>query len=225
MPIKRLVFIHGNLDVPASFDELLPLLPPAKTRCINLEDDFNVWDANQPVTARTVAERVAQAYRIGPYDVLIGHSMGGWVAAHMKELTGARVIQLSSWTDQRKIKAPIRRLTIIRAIINSGVVQHPVCISLAKRLYPFRQSRTRIRAAMDRVQHMNPAYMIWQYELIFNAAPPLTLLPDLRIHDPHDRVIGPPDEPFVNVPGNHKIHATNAAGVAEAIGRFLKSTV
>lgn len=218
---KRLLFIHGNLDVPTSFETLLPLLPLYATRCIDLEDDFNAWDAAIPVTVKAVAERVAQAYRIGPDDILIGHSMGGWIAAHVKELTGATVIQLSSWTDPRKVKAPIRQLGLIRTIVNSGIVQHPVCIGVAKRLYPFQQSRARIQAALDRVQHMNPAYMIWQYELIFTAVPPLTTLPDLRIHDPRDRVISPPDEPFINVPGRHKIHATNAPGVAEAIVAFL----
>lgn len=223
MTIKRLLFIHGNLDVPASFDSLIPLLPPGDRLCIDLENDFNNWDTSVPVTVRTVAQRVAAAYAIGPDDVLIGHSMGGWIAAHVKELTGATVIQLSSWTDLRKVKAPIRRLDLIRAIVNSGVVQHPFCIGMAKRLYPFRQSRARIRAALDRVQHMKPAYMIWQYELIFNLVPPLKVLPDLRIHDRRDPVISPPDEPFVNVPGYHKIHATNASGVAKAIGEFLAS--
>ncbi|RYF77249.1 MAG: alpha/beta hydrolase [Cytophagaceae bacterium] len=221
MPSKRLLFIHGNLDIPASFDSLLPLLPPGNIQSIDLEDDFNDWDVTIPVTVRTVAERVAHNYSISSDDLLIGHSMGGWIAAHVKELTGARVIQLSSWTDQRKIKAPIRRLDLIRAIVNSGVPQHPACISIAKRLYPFRESRARIHAALDRVQRMNPAYMIWQYELIFSTVPPLTILPDLRIHDRHDRVIRFPDEPFINVPGNHKIHATNASGVAEAINAFL----
>ncbi|MBO0952344.1 alpha/beta fold hydrolase [Fibrella forsythiae] len=221
MSSKRILFIHGNLDVPASFDSLLPLLLPWDMQCIDLEDDFNAWDATIPVTVRTVAERVVKAYNIGPDDLLIGHSMGGWIAAHVKELTGATVIQLSSWTDPRKVRAPIRQLGLIRAIVSSGVAQHPACISMAKRLYPFRQSRARIHAALDRVQRMNPAYMIWQYELIFSTVPPLTILPDLRIHDRHDMVIRFPDEPFINVPGNHKIHATNAAGVAEAIRGFL----
>jgi len=219
--MNRLILIHGNLDIPASFDALLPLLPAIKTLCIDLEDDFNTWDDSQPVTARTVAERLAEAYCITASDTLIGHSMGGWVAAHVKELTGASVIQLSSWTNPRKIKSPLRRVDLIRKIVNSGVVQHPVCISLAKRLYPFRESRARIQAALDRVQHMNPAYMIWQYELIFNATPPLTNLPNLRLHDRRDPVIRPPDEPFINVLGNHKIHVTNTATVAEAINAFL----
>lgn len=218
---KRLLFIHGNLDVPASFDGLLPLLPPTDVLCIDLKNEFDAWDVSIPVTVRTVAQRVAAAYAIGPNDVLIGHSMGGWIAAHVKELTGSTVIQLSSWTNPRKVKAPIRHLGLIRAIINSGVVQHRLCIGLAKRLYPFRQSRDRIRAALDRIEYMNPAYMIWQYELIFADVPPLATLPDLRIHDRRDFVIGPPDEPFVNVQGNHKIHVTNTPAVAEAIKAFL----
>jgi pimeloyl-ACP methyl ester carboxylesterase len=221
MPDKRLLFIHGNLDVPASFDTLLPLLPPMTMHCIDLEDAFRAWDATVPVTARTVAQQLAKAYTIGPDDVLIGHSMGGWIAAHVKELTGATLIQLSSWTDPRKVRAPIRRLDLIRAIVKSGVVQHRFCISLAKRLYPFRESRARIQAALDRIQLMNPAYMIWQYELIFTDAPPLTTLPDLRLHDRRDIVIRPPDEAFINVSGNHKIHVTNTPAVAKAIRDFL----
>ena len=219
--MHRLIFIHGNLDVPTSFDALLPLLPATNTLCINLEDDFNAWDPALPVTVRTVAQHVAQAYNIGPDDLLIGHSMGGWIAAHMKEMTGAQVIQLSSWTDPHKVRSPLKRLSLIRWIVNTGVVQHPLCIGLARALYPFPASRTRIRASLLRLQQINPAYLMWQYELIFNPVPPLTVLPDLRIHARHDIVIAPPDEPYVNVWGNHQIHANNAPGVAKAISTFL----
>ncbi|MBO0932166.1 alpha/beta hydrolase [Fibrella aquatilis] len=221
MSVDRLVFIHGNLDVPTSFDALLPLLPAAQTLCINLENDFNSWDAAVPVTARTVAQRVVQAYGISPRDVLIGHSMGGWIAAHVKELIGVRVIQLSSWTDPRKIRSPLQRLSLIRWVVSTGVVQHPFSIRAAKLLYPFPASRTRVRASLDRLQRIDPAYLMWQYELIFNAVPPLTVLPDLRIHARHDIVIAPPDQPYVRVSGNHQIHANNPHDVARAISEFL----
>ncbi len=220
--MNRLIFIHGNLDIPATFNALLPLLPSADMRCINLEDDFNAWDPAIPVTVRTVAERVAQAYHIGPDDVLIGHSMGGWVAAHVKELTGARTIQLSSWTNPGKVRAPIRRLSLIRWVIDSGLVQHWLPIQLAKRLYPFPHSRARVRASLDRLQRFNPAYLYWQYELIFRDVPPLTVLPDLRIHARRDPVIRPPDEPFINVPGYHMCHVDSTLEVAAAISAFLK---
>ena len=221
MSVSRLLFIHGNLDVPTSFDGILPLLPDVPAQCVDLEAIFTTWNPATPVTAQTVAERLIHAYSIGPGDVLIGHSMGGWIGAYAKEMTGARLIQLSSWTDPRKIKSPIRRLGLIRFIINSGVVQHRLSIGLAKKLIPFSKSRARVQASLDRLQQLNPAYIMWQYKLIFTSVPPLTITPDLRIHDRRDFVISPPDEPFVNVPGNHQLHANNPPGVAEAIRSFL----
>ncbi|MEZ0539235.1 alpha/beta fold hydrolase [Fibrella arboris] len=219
--MRRFILIHGNLNVPATFDALVPLLPTGQVRCIDLADTFNAWDVTMPVTARTVAEHVARTYQIGTSDVLIGHSMGGWLAANIKALTGAQTIQISSWTNPGKIKAPIRNLSLIRRIVSSGIVQHWLTIQVAKRLYPFRRSRARVHATLDRIQAFNPAYIYWQYELIFRNVPTLTTLPDLRIHARRDPVISPPDEPFVDVPGFHMPHVDNVVAVARAIRTFL----
>jgi hypothetical protein len=69
---------------------------------------------------------------------------------------------------------------------------------------------------------IDPAYMFWQYELIFRPVPPLTALPDLRIHTRRDPVIRPPDEPYIAVPDDHVAHSLHPAEVGAALTRFLE---
>lgn len=219
--MPRFILIHGNVDVPASFDSLLPLLPPGPQRCIDLEHTFNAWETDRHVNVVEVARALARTYAIGPDDVLIGHSMGGWIVAHLKAQTGAQAIQLSSWTNPRKINAPIRNLKVLKAVVDSGLFQHRLVISAAKTLYPFQASRERAHTTLDRLERMNPAYLFWQYQVIFAPAPPLTTLPDLRIHAHRDPVIRVPDEPFIAVPGDHVPHRVYPAAVAAAICTFM----
>ncbi len=221
--MPRFILIHGNVDVPASFDALLPLLPPGPKLCVDLEHTFAAWETDQPVNAVEAARQLAGTYAIGLTDVLIGHSMGGWIVAHLKAQTGATAIQLNSWTNPRKINAPIRNLRLLKAVVASGIFQHRITVAVAKALYPFPASRERVRNALDRLERMNPAYLFWQYQLIFTPVPPLITLTDLRIHTHRDRVIRTPDEPFVAVPGDHVAHKGYPVVVAAAINNFIAS--
>lgn len=180
--MSRLIFIHGNLDVPASFTPLLPLLPPVPTLCIDMIDTFQGWPAGLPVDVVEVAKRVARQYSVGPDDVVLGHSMGGWIAAHLKAQTGADTILLNSWTDPRKVNAPIQNLTWLKRLVYSRFYQRRWLIRLAKTFYPIPSSRPRIRAALDRLATIDPDYMFWQYQLIFTPVATPAPQPNLRIH-------------------------------------------
>lgn len=168
-----------------------------------------------------VARQLAITYAIGPDDVVIGHSMGGWIAAHLKALTGATVIQLNSWTNPRKINAPTRNLRVFKAFVDSGLYQHKWVIGIAKNAARFWTSRDRVQASLDRLAVIDPAYLYWQYQLIFSPVAPPSNLPDLRIHSRRDPVIRPPDEPYVTVPGDHVAHWGYPAEVGSAITTFL----
>ncbi|CCH02639.1 hypothetical protein FAES_4640 [Fibrella aestuarina BUZ 2] len=223
--MPRFIFIHGNLDVPASFERLLRFLPAGERCCIDLEPTFRSWPSNQPVDVVEVARQLAKTYAIGSDDVVIGHSMGGWIAAHLKEATGATVIQLNSWTNPRKINAPTRNLRVFKAFVDSGLYQHKWVITIARTAARLWTSRDRMQASLNRLATIDPAYLYWQYALIFKPVPSPTRLPDLRIHSRRDPVIRPPDEPYVTVPGDHVAHWGFPAEVGHAITTFLTNSL
>ncbi len=64
----------------------------------------------QGLTALLYAQYLTKYLDLEKEDVIIGHSMGGWVALHIKHLVGCRIVQISSWTDSRKIiNVPVER--------------------------------------------------------------------------------------------------------------------
>lgn len=204
----RLILIHGYLEDPSIFDNLAPLLMPAYFEPITLQDEFVRWKTAEPrsavpVNARTVAQYLVNRYKITAEDVVIGHSMGGWIAINIKELTGAKVIQLSSWTDQKRINFPVTNLTVLKGMLFSGLTQSNWLRNYFKKVYPFPESKELYVKLVNDGRQMPKAYIYWQQQILFAPVPTLTVVPDLRVHALPDNVVFPPTEPFVEVPGDH----------------------
>ncbi len=64
-------------------------------------------------------------------------------------------------------------------------------------------------------------YVHRQLQVLFAPVPPLTTPPDLRVHARRDNVIRPPDEEFMEIPGDHFAHYYHPQLVAAAIERVL----
>ncbi len=72
-----------------------------------------------------------------------------------------------------------------------------------KKLYPFPESRELYNQLIDSMMQMTRLYLWQQLQVLFAKVPPLTVQPDLRVHARPDNIVAPPDEPFVEVPGDH----------------------
>ena len=200
---NRIFLIHGYVEDPTIFDQLVPLLPPADFVRINLADEFGRWQPTGPINVRLVAQYLTDQYSITTNDVVIGHSMGGWVAINIKQVSGASAVQAASWTNQKKILFPTDNLTVLRFLLNSGTTQSRALNSFFKKKYPFDESRTLYNRLVDGSVRMPRQYLWQQLQTLFATVPPLTVQPDLRIHALADNVVRFPDETFVEVPGDH----------------------
>jgi pimeloyl-ACP methyl ester carboxylesterase len=220
--MKRLLLLHGYTEDRTIFDPLLPLLPPfEQVVALELEEEFAHWRPAGPVNVHTLARHLAARHRIGPADVLIGHSMGGWIAAHLKEQTGATAILLSSFTDQAKIVSKIRSPRLLGIYAHLGLVQNRWLNEYFKRRYRHDESRwlhAQLVAGMGRFRRR---YVAQQLRVLFAPVPPLTTAPELRLHALGDTVVRPPDEPFVELPGDHFAHYFYPQLAAEAIRQLL----
>ncbi|MDJ0365850.1 alpha/beta hydrolase [Hymenobacter sp. H14-R3] len=220
--MKRILLLHGYTEAGFIFDTLRPLLPPAAEVLVpELEADLAQWPPGTPLTAVTLARYLAARYRIGPHDVLIGHSMGGWLAAYIKEQTGATAILLSGFTDQAKIVAAVRRPWVLALAARSGLLQSRLASWHSLRRYRFDESRGLHTQLVGRTPQLGRRYLWQQLQLLFAPVPPLTTAPELRLHARRDHIIRPPDEPYGELPGDHFAHYFYPRLVVEAIRPFL----
>lgn len=219
--MKRLILIHGYVEDSTVFDQLTPLLPSGNIVLIDIEDQFRRWSPGAPVDARAVAEVLVKTHNITASDVIVGHSMGGWIAINSKAITGATVIQLASFTNQRKIVSPVHHHGLIKLVADCGLLQTRLSVQFVKKTYPFDESRALNYAFLDRITTMPSAYISWQLSVLFAPVPPLTVTPDLRIHAKADNIVKPPDEPYTIVPGDHFCLVFHAAEVAKAINALF----
>lgn len=214
---NRIFLIHGYVEDPTIFDQLVPLLPSANYVRINLADEFVHWQPVGPVNVRLLAEYLAKFYKITADDVVIGHSMGGWTAIHIKQVSGAMAIQVASFTNQKKIRFPTDNLTILRYMLRAGLTQSRTLNNFFKKQYPFAESRELYNRLLDESIRMPRTYIWQQLQTLFARVPPLTVQPDLRIHARRDSIVSPPDETFVEVPGDHFCLVCHPEVVAEPI--------
>jgi pimeloyl-ACP methyl ester carboxylesterase len=220
--MSRLILLHGYTEDATIFDSLLPLLLPfEEVLALELAEEFTHWRPAGPANVVSLARHLAARYGIGPADVLIGHSMGGWIAAHLKEQTGAPAILLSSFTDQAKIVSKIRSPRLLALYAHLGLVQNRWLNEYFRRRYRHDESRAlhgQLVAGMGRFRRR---YVAQQLEVLFAPVPPLTVAPDLRLHARGDTVVLPPDEPFVELPGDHFAHYFYPQLAAAAIRQLL----
>ncbi|GAA4499005.1 hypothetical protein GCM10023172_16970 [Hymenobacter ginsengisoli] len=223
--MNRLILLHGYTEDATIFDPLLPLLPAfGQVLALELEAEFAHWRPASPVNVVSLATHLAARHRIGPTDVLLGHSMGGWIAAHLKQQTGATAILLSSFTDQAKIVSSIRSPRLLGLYAHLGLVQSRWLNRYFLRRYPHDESRAlhgQLVAGMGRFRRR---YVAQQLGVLFAPVPPLTTQPELRLHALADTVVRPPDEPFVELPGDHFAHYFYPELAAEAIHQALRKT-
>ena len=220
--MKRLLLLPGYLEDATIFDTLRPLLPPTtEVLAIELEPEFAQWRPVGVVNAVTFARHLVQRYAIGPADVLIGHSMGGWLAAHIKAQAGATAVLLSSFTDPRKVVARARNPLLLALYAWSGVGRSRWLRARAKRTYRFDESRALYDQLADGMARHPRRYVHRQLQVLFAPVPPLAVAPELRVHARADNVVLPPDEPFVEIPGDHFAHYYYPELVAAAIARIV----
>ena len=220
---NRIFLIHGYVEDPTIFDKLVLLLPPANYVRIDLADEFLRWHPTGPINVRLLAQYLTDHYKITADDLVIGHSMGGWTAINIKQVSGAAAIQLASFTNQKKILLPTDNLTVLKLLLNSGTTQSRMLNNFFKKKYPFDESRELYNRLVDGSMRMTRQYLWQQLRTLFARVPPLTVQPDLRIHARHDNIVGSPDETFVEVPGDHFSLVCHPELVAVPIRKLLGS--
>jgi len=217
----RIFYIHGFGENEGIFNKISPFVPGEKAF-------LNVWellgDAPRPgINVLDFADELVQKYIITKNDVVIGHSMGGWIALHIKYLTGCRIVQIASWTDPTRIVSSFKSPGLYLWLVRHGFIFNRFVkwVSISKN-YRDKPSIEIYRDAFDRLMQGNKENVINQLRLILMPVPEnVAITPDLRIHALADTIVRPPKEPFYEVPGDHFTLYTHPQMVYEPIVAFL----
>lgn len=219
----RLIFLTGFGEDAFIFDRLHPLLPGDK-------EFLSLWkllpdQAMPELNALRFAEDLVRRCHIKPQDVVIGHSTGGWVALLIKQLVQCSVVQISSWTDVRKVVAPVSNRRLLYFLAQTPLIfNHAVLRWLLKTAYRNKPSAPVFQRVFTRLIEGNRQNRTNQLRLIFNPVPkPITTKPDLVIHARKDPIVRFPDGQVQEVPGDHFSLYTFPAEVAKPIHKFLKT--
>jgi pimeloyl-ACP methyl ester carboxylesterase len=218
--MSRLIFIHGLGEEPGIFDAIAPALPGEKIFIDNWKEigaEDNAWQ---------YAQSLVQRYVVKPDDVVIGHSLGGWVGIHMKQHSGCRVIQLASWTNPHKIIRPFGLPDSLSLwLARNGLYFSTVVRGIIERKqYRGKPSRDLFISTFDRLMNSERSRVVAQLRILLNpTGHPLTVAPDLRVHARGDTLVRIPDEPFAEVPGDHFMLMTFPEAVIRAILATLVS--
>lgn len=199
----RTFLIPGFGEEPWIFDPLLGALPGTKILIGHsdligamLRPDYHVQD---------YAHQLIQTHDIGPHDLLIGHSMGGWVAYAIKQVTGSRVVQIASWTDPAKVVSPVENADLIYWAARNHLYFNRYNKALITWMaYRGKPSAPVFGRIFQNLIDSPTAYVVNQLRIIFAGVTfDHPQPPELRIHSQADTIVRTPDEPFHEVPGDH----------------------
>jgi len=219
----RIIFIPGFAEDELVFTHIQPLIPGEKL----LLNSWKLFNAhrNAELNVLNFAKELIQRYNITNEDVLIGHSMGGWIAYHVKYFVNCRVIQVASMTNKDRVIPPVADLQPVYWAIRKRLVFNDFTTWIASfGLYHHRESRDIFLYYAKLLEKGNPEIIVNQLKVIVRPVDVvLTLQPDLRIHSKEDPILKPPKEPFYNVPGDHFGLYTHPQEVAKPIINFYRA--
>ena len=199
----RLFFIHGFGELPTVFDYIAPHLSGEKI-FINVWDELSDVSVADLINVQTFAQQLIGKYQITANDAVIGHSMGGWIAAYIKQHVGSKAILIASLTNQKKIIVPTHSLSAMRFLHYNGLYINGLSKKLFSLLvYRKRPSRAFFEETLDRLVSAPKDEVYKQIRNLFEPVPALSIVPDIRIHAKADMVLSLPDEPYHLVPGDH----------------------
>ena len=218
----RIIYIPGLGEKPNIFDNIAPHI--ACTERIFLDN----WELlgniyKKEIDVLEYASALVAKYNLFRDDVIIGHSMGGWIAYHIKHLVNCRIVQVASWTDTKKIIGPTSNLSLIYFLTKSGLYFNRFMQQYTlRKFYKGKPSEPIFTETFNRVRKGNSSNVLNQLNIVFKPVKTIVkVIPDLRIHSNEDAIIHIPSEPFVEVPGDHFCLYTHPKEVYQPILKLL----
>ncbi len=218
----RIFFIPGFGEDTSVFDKIAPHISGDKIFIDNWEE---IGDKpRKDINVLLHAKALVQKYNITPNDVVTGHSMGGWIAYHIKHVAGCRIIQIASWTKPDRVVTPIKNRKFVYWFMGSGLAFNRFSQwFMVWKFYRHKPSKEIFADTYSRLRTRKVSGVLNQMRVVLEPVPDaITIMPDLRIHAKADNIIRyPKGEACTTVSGDHFTLWTNPEEVYTPINNFL----
>jgi hypothetical protein len=219
----RVIFIHGFGENESIFEQIYPNLD-GQHLFLNLWSEVGDVPQRQTTVVEFASELV-QKYVITASDLIIGHSLGGWIGLHIKAIAQCKLIQIASWSEPDRVISPVKNRNTLYFLAKYGIYLNWFTKWLAvNKGFKGKPSRPIFEQTLEALICGNSANVVNQLRLIFEPVAGTEVLPDLRIHSKADNIIRKPKSDFVEVPGDHFNLVTHPEFVVKAIKNWMDSS-
>lgn len=200
---KRIFLLPGYGEDHRAFRQLAPYL-----------DSFDLI----PVDFRTVlgklsvfsmssekfAKLLVSHYHIRDKDLLVGHSMGGYISFQIRELQGNSIAMIGSFSDPGKIVHLVPDWPILTPVFaGTGFSKTQAAKDFLRKKVAGKEFEHAMMEVVDNFRTFRNEELLKLSLLTLEKKPTSQLPNPLRIHADNDRTVRPPDEIYHKVDGGH----------------------
>lgn len=176
------------------------------------------------------AKALQAHYSLNKEDILIGHSLGGYVSHILRQQIGSDNCLIASFTETKKIKLPFNYKKLVKFFTNKGLFSSQALRQIVRLKYHNTPSMVEIENSLEVFQEYGKEDI---YKLIRMIQPrprgilewlrpkPKQLRPSLILHPAKDMIVARPSEPHIQIPGDHFSHATHPEISGKHIEKWL----
>ncbi len=226
---KRIVLLPGFGEDKRIFRKLKPYLHGYDLLHVDYRSVLHLFSPEDIIVEDFVAALHAH-YSINKEDILIGHSLGGYISHVLRQQLGCDNCLIASFTETKKIKLPFNYKKLVKWFTNKGFFTSPTLKQLIRLKYHNKPSMPEIENSLEVIQQYGKEDI---YKLIRMIQPrsrgildwlrskPAPLRPSLILHPVKDLIVARPSEPHIPIPGDHFSHATHPEIVGGHIAKWL----
>ncbi len=223
---QRLILLPGFGEDDRIFRNLAPQFKQYDILHVDYRDvlrNFNVKD----ITLRKFIESMIRYYDINDSDILIGHSLGGFIAHQIRQTVDCQNCLIASFTDPSKVKLPVSYKRLMKFLTMKGMFTSKLFKEVVWTTYKRKSSAVEIENVLSVFESYSKEDIYKLIKIVEPQKRKWTKLfvrkqvskPSLIIHPASDWIIKRPDEDHIKVKGDHFALATNY----EIVGKHLEN--
>ncbi len=207
---QRVVLLPGFGEDDKIFRKIKPFLNGYSLLYVDYRDVLRKFEVEN-ITMDKFVHELIEYYDINSKDILIGHSLGGYISHKIKQSTDCHNCLIASFTDPSKIKIPVGFKRVIKLLTMKGMFTSKLFKEMLWKTYEKKPSVAEIEHTLSVFDSYNKEDIYKLIKIIEPKKKSWTRLfrknrtkrPSLILHPMSDWIVKSPDEEHIKVPGDH----------------------